>query len=134
MVSSQAVDVTILAGSSGWLVAAFRELTRLSALQSNWDSYGAESPSARAIESGRRILQILDELDFQPKSVDPSVEGGVCISFASNGWYGDIECFNSGEILAVTSRAGGEPNAWQVESDDTGIRGALAILKSNIRY
>lgn len=130
--TTHAVDVTILARHSDWLTASIRALSRFSKLESNWDSYGAEAPTAQAIASGRRLLQILDELDFEPSSIDPSVEGGVCMSFASKGSYGDIECFNSGEIFAVTSKAGDEPIAWRVESDDAGIRGAVATIKSFI--
>lgn len=130
--TAQAVDVTILAPRSDWLVAAFRKLAKLSTLRTNWDSYGADAPSIDAIASARRVLGVLLELDLEPTSVDPSAEGGICISFTTKNRYGDIECFNSRQILAVTSAVGDEPNVWRVESDDEVLRGAVATIKSFI--
>lgn len=99
---------------SDWFDAALGRLARLAELEDNWDSYGAPTPHPIAVESAKLILEVLADLQLRPAGIDPSAEGGVCISFVSPERYGDIECLNSGEILAATSTNGEQTKVWTV--------------------
>jgi len=66
---------------SRWLVSAYKSLASFRSLRQNWDTYGAEAPNASAIRLARAVVHILGKNDFLPQSIDPSAEGGVCISF-----------------------------------------------------
>lgn len=110
-----------------WLHGGLRALNRLANLKNNWDSYGAEAPSRQAVRTARHIVGILGDFDVEPYSIDPSVEGGVCISFARGNRYGDIECFNTRELCAVVSEENETPLAWDVSESDEGI--AVAIQR-----
>jgi hypothetical protein len=101
--------------SSVWLGSVAKRLSEISVLKDNWDGFGAERPGVFAIGAARNSLQALAEANLQPSSVDPSAEGGVCISFRRNGRYADIEFFNNGEILAVTSTGHNDSKVWQVD-------------------
>ena len=68
--------------------------------------------------------------DFKPSSIDPSVEGGVCLSFQKDGRYGDIECFNSGEILAVTSTGGDDTTVWEIEGAGQQLQDGLSKIRT----
>jgi hypothetical protein len=126
---NQATEVTVIEERNAWLVNAHRRLVELARLKDNWDDCGAEAPNAAAVELSRYILKLLSSKDFEPTSIDPSAEGGVCISFRKAERYGDIECFNSGEILAVTSMGGDETDVWELADIDRGLDEALRRLR-----
>ncbi|MCX7427994.1 MAG: hypothetical protein NTW96_20490 [Planctomycetia bacterium] len=126
----QATSVTSCPGRKEWLAAAFKRLSRLESLESDWDSYGAEAPHRVSIDAARNVLDVLAEADFEPASVDPSAEGGVCLSFRRGNRYGDIECFNSGEILAVTSSGGDDTRAWEIRGFGQHLETALNEIRA----
>jgi hypothetical protein len=126
----QATSVTFCAERREWLVAAYKRLSRLAALENDWDSYGAEAPSRVSIDTARNILDVLAGADFEPTSVDPSAEGGVCLSFRRGNRYADIECFNSGEILAVTSSGGDDTCVWEIRGFDQHLENALSKIRT----
>lgn len=130
--TAQSVGVTVLAPRTAWLVDALKRLSEVSTLDGNWDSYGADAPSDNAVAHARSILSVLSHLDYPPSAVDPSAEGGICISFVAGDRYGDIECFNSGEILAVFIKADGDPTVWPLGTDEESVRDAAAVIKSFI--
>jgi hypothetical protein len=55
-----------------------------------------------------------------PNRVAPSAQGGVGICFYNGERYGDIECLNTGEILATISDGSGRPLVWDVKPSETG--------------
>ncbi len=112
---SQFTPVTVVEEPKKWLHDFIKKLTRLSTLDGGWDSYGAEAPNQWAIDCAREVLKNLSSEDLKPSSIDASAEGGVCLSFQSNSRYGDIECFNSGEIFAVTSKNGEDTEVWEIQ-------------------
>jgi hypothetical protein len=122
-------DIT-LSPRSAWLASAFRRLASVGRLQANWDSYEAEAPNEQAIQLARQVIESLDALHFQPTSIDASAEAGVCISFLKENRYGDIECFNSGAVLAVVSTPSAAPVVWEVMPDEKGFRNAATAIKS----
>ena len=112
-----------------WFSMWIQKLQNLASLSDNWDSYGAETPNDQAIYWAKAALQVLSDMEFPPKRITPSVENGVGISFISGERYGDIECFNTGEILAVTSDRQGKPHVWEVETTEQGLRSALSEIR-----
>jgi hypothetical protein len=86
-------------------------------LAAGWDSYRAEPPTDAAIENARRVLDVLWENEAgEGVRLSPSVEGGVSIVFKTpDKRYADIECFNDGEVLAITSDPASDPVVWPVD-------------------
>ena len=113
---SQLTPITSITEPKPWISKHSERIAQISRLDSDWDSYGAEAPSEVAINFAYEILSNLAYEDLEPSSIDPSAEGGICISFRTKSRYGDIECFNNGEIFAVTSKNGKETNAWGIDS------------------
>ncbi len=74
----------------------------------------------------------LFRLKFLPDKITPSVENGVGISFIQGDKYADIECFNTGEILAVTSDRQSPPQVWEVEDRPQAITAALRKIRDFI--
>ena len=105
---------------------SFRELKQ------GWDSYDAEPPSEAALENARSILRHLwDRGGTNQVNLAPSVEGGVGIIFSGpRSKYADIECFNDGEILAITSEDGAEPTVWPVDAEAESFRLAIDRISS----
>jgi hypothetical protein len=64
----------------------------------------------------------------QPHRVAASVEGGIVISFRNNNRYGDIECDNEGDIIALTSDGEGDVRAEPVANDPLSIEEALTRI------
>jgi hypothetical protein len=123
-----------LANASGWLVGTLHRLHDVARLPDNWNSYGAVAPNATALANAQNFLHELSELDFEPSRIDPSAENGVCISFRAGNRYADIECFNSGDVLAVTSDGSGQPQIWEIiaaSGDD--LRMAVAQIRTFVR-
>jgi len=128
--STSSMDVTFPAARSEWFVESVRRIAQLGKLIANWDSYGAEAPNSYAQRLSRTVLNCLSRLDFKPKSIDASVEGGICIAFGKNGHYADFECCNSGNLLAAISPRDGEPQVWTVEQTDDGVRNAANQIRA----
>jgi hypothetical protein len=93
-------------------------LQQLSALRANWDTYGSEPPSRESLTAAGAIAKAFINFGLIPDAVGPSAEGGVAICFVRNRKYADIECFNSGETLAVRYSSDENPTAWEVTADD----------------
>ncbi len=127
---SQATPVTFIEERPEWLSGAHRKLSQLSLLHNDWDSYGADAPSKIAIQTSQNILTVLAKEDFASPSIDASVEGGICISFQRDNRYGDIECFNSGEVLAVISAGGDETEAWEINNLVRDLPAALSKIRN----
>lgn len=113
-----------------WLPEALQVLSKLAALPQNWNSYGAAPPNATAISLARKVLNTISDLKLKPSHLDASAENGVCVSFVQDRRYADIECFNSGEVLAVTSAGDGHPTVWEVPATTPGITSALAAIQN----
>lgn len=119
--------------SRGWLRAAVKKLDQLSRLPLNWDSYGAEPPNAITKERAENALRILYRLNSEPSRLAASAEGGITISFFQGKKYGDIEFFNNGEILALTSTGTGIPDVWDVPNDDQALTTVLERIRDFVR-
>jgi hypothetical protein len=83
------------------LIDAELDLDRMSGMEPDWDSYGAEPPSPGAIQSSREILNELAGALILPSAIVPSSEGGVSIYFMSGDRTAYIETDNDGSLALV---------------------------------
>jgi len=118
--------------SRPWLEEFLELLAPLPRLAPGWDSYAAEPPNEVSVDRARAILEVLDELGLPPTCIVPSAEGGVSVCFVADSRYADLECFNTGEILAGFSGAG-EPSVWEVAPNKEGIGLALEEIRGHLR-
>jgi hypothetical protein len=130
----QATRVTFFDERREWLVMAYKKLAQFTSLRDDWDSYGAEAPNPWSVDSTRSVLRILSEADFEPTSIDASAEGGVCLSFQHGDRYGDVECLNSGEILAVTSAGGDATEVWEIKDIDRELPTTLNKIRTFVDH
>ncbi len=92
-------------------------MKQLASLPSNWDTFGTERPSQQAISTAAQIAESFIQFGLVPDAIVPSAEGGVAICFLRNQKYADIECLNSGEVLAVRYSSRDDPQAWAVRAN-----------------
>ena len=109
------------------------ELDGLRKLRVGWDSYGAEPPNAAAISALRRILLHVSRAGLEPTKIAPSAEGGAAVCFVREDKYADVECFNNGDVLAVTSREGQDPEVWEVGAETHAVEQTLEKIRAYIR-
>jgi hypothetical protein len=92
-------------------------------LSKEWKSYLEEMlPQDRAISNAGEVLEELKHFDSLLDSsrldckVLPSANGGVGICFFNGSIYADIECFNTGEVLAVIDETSSQdnPEVWEI--------------------
>jgi hypothetical protein len=76
---------------------------------------GIEPPSQLAISTAKDIAKAFIDFGLIPDAIVPSADGGVAICFIRNQKYADIECFNSGDILAVRYSNQDDPRAWAIQ-------------------
>ena len=108
--------------------ALSRQLAKLARLSRGWDTYKAEAPSSISIIAASRIGKKFIQLGLVPDVVVPSSEGGVALCFLRNPKYADVECFNTGEVLAVRYSANQDPVAWSITLDDATIDATAAAF------
>lgn len=125
---SQSTEVTTRP-LDGWRVDAIRRIGDLVRLPCGWDGNDAEPPSRNAADFAKRVLEVVERFDLEPSRIDPSVENGITISFLRGDLYADIECFNSGTVLAVVSDRRSQPVVWDVTSDEDMSAGVNRIRK-----
>jgi hypothetical protein len=104
----------------------FAKLGKIASTPSLWPSDGTR-PFDEAIESARRVLAQFQYYGLVPSRVVASAEGGVAICVVKDGKYADIECLNSGALLAVNSDKFGSPEIWEIRPETSDI--ALSISR-----
>lgn len=90
---------------SDWLDDFEKKLAAMATLRRNWDSYGAESPSARAMHDAMTFLENLHDEGSNPTRIAPSAIGGVGITIKRAGCSrrGYVEFRNDGGIYCLLS-------------------------------
>ena len=78
------------------LIDAEEALDRISSMERDWDSYGAEPPSANAIRASRETLEELAGALILPSTIVPSAEGGVSFYFMTGHRTVYVETYNRG--------------------------------------
>lgn len=133
---SPVVYMRVRSGSAETLDSLGSDLARIDALSrlgQDWDSYGAEAPNAEAIGWAKKITRLADAVGIRPTAIVASAESGIGIAFKRDGRYADIEAFNAGDILALTSDGTGTPHVWTVERSDSGIAQALKAIRDYLQ-
>jgi hypothetical protein len=92
-------------------------MNQLASLPPNWDTFETERPSQQAIAAATGIAESFINFGLVPDAIVPSAEGGVAVCFLRNQKYADIECLNSGEVLAVRYSSQDDPQAWAVRAN-----------------
>lgn len=110
----------------------FAKLDELEDLRDGWDGDRAEAPNAPSIRAARATLDEFLRAGVAPVSIAPSAEGGVALTFAAHRRYADIECLNSGYIVAVTDDGASEPNVWEVPRTAADLALAAARIRDFI--
>jgi hypothetical protein len=105
------------------IAALWEDVDAMRFTPADWNGYGSEAPNQFAREIAQQFLLSAHTLRVVPDRVAPSAQGGVGICFYNGNKYGDIECLNSGEILATLTDGVGRPRVWEVKPSDA--RGAL---------
>ncbi|MGB7913499.1 MAG: hypothetical protein WCF59_14885 [Desulfobaccales bacterium] len=101
---------------AAWIRNCRHELEQMHHLSNNWNGYGSIPPNATAIKNTQDVLDNLYEMNLAPVSVAPSAEDGVTISFTKGNKHAVIECYNDGDIIAMTYRGENQPDIWQMGS------------------
>ncbi len=79
-----------------------------------WGGPDEERPNEWARYYAMLALMKAFTINLLPTRIIPSADGGVTITFYAGDRYADIECFNSGEILAMTKRGSERADIWPV--------------------
>jgi hypothetical protein len=108
-----------------WLRDANEKLKSLLHLSRGWDSYEADPPNQSAIRRAEQVLTAVNSTGYRPDRIVPSVEGGVVLSFRRGDRYGDIECDNDGDMVALVSDGQGQIDTWQIANDRRSVEDAV---------
>jgi hypothetical protein len=94
------------------------------------DSLCAEPPNRSAVAIAADVLASLVRSDLVPDGILPSAEGGIAICFVQGDKYADIECLNSGEVLAVTSTRHERPYVWSLDKNSVDSDSAAQTIST----
>jgi hypothetical protein len=89
----------------------------------------APAPGRIAVERARIVLRELALMSMPPSKIVATAEGGVAICFSKNAKYSDIEFFNNGTILGVTSNRKERPVVWNIAARETEFAQACARIR-----
>jgi hypothetical protein len=99
--------------------AAMDDLKRIDELRGSepsWAGRRVDAPSTTSALRSKHIVLSCYRYGLPPDSVIASGEGGVALCFVNGNLYADIECLNSGDLLACTlDRASRAPQTWEFE-------------------
>jgi hypothetical protein len=107
-------------------------LTTYSKLSDDWNSYGAEKPSAQTINLTLRLLNKLHYELFLPTRVIPSAEGGVATYFKADDRVSYLEYRNSGEVILAMYDQHSEPDIRELTENDADESRAIALIREYI--
>lgn len=124
------LKVEILDTPHHWYASGLKQIDALRVLVNDWHETGAMPPTATAVGLSKAVLTKLSEVGFPPDRIDPSSAGGICISFQDGDRYADVECLNSGNIIALTMEGHSNPIVWDVEPFE--ISGVVADIDAFI--
>lgn len=99
------------------LIDAEAALDRISKMERDWDSYGAEPPDANAVRASKEILEELAGSLILPSTIVPSAEGGVSIYFMTGHRTVYIESYNQGSQTLVMYDQDGTAEVLEIGPD-----------------
>lgn len=110
---------------SSWISKFKDQLKSLRSLKDDWNGYGSLAPNNIALINSQTVLDILHQINFPPIAIAPSAEDGIAISFAKANKNAIIECYNDGDILAITYETDEEPELMEIGDSTSEIAEAL---------
>jgi hypothetical protein len=110
---------------SSWISKFQDQLKSLRSLKDDWNGYGSLAPNNIALINSQTVLDILHQMKFSPMAIAPSAEDGIAISFAKAKKNAIIECYNDGDILAITYKGAEEPELMELGDSTSEIAEAL---------
>jgi hypothetical protein len=110
----------------------YAKLAEIETNQALWPE-GAVGPTREASGWAHAALGVLQAYSLIPSRVIATVEGGVAICFVEGDKYSDIECFNTGAVLGVTSSRRGRPFVWEIKPDTGGFARAADRIRAFLR-
>ncbi|NJM46256.1 MAG: hypothetical protein HC860_08800 [Alkalinema sp. RU_4_3] len=116
-----------------YLSEQLKTVENLQQLPQGWDGLNAETPNKTSVDAAKSVLMSLFQMELIPDHITASVENGVGISFVRGEKYADIECFNSGEILAVISDRHSSPTVWEITNIPQDITLSLSKISDSLR-
>ncbi|MBN1515612.1 hypothetical protein JXA32_03480 [Candidatus Sumerlaeota bacterium] len=93
-------------------------INELKELERDWDSYGAPAPTFKAISLSQTILDELNNIEFLPNGVLPSVEGGIAFIFSNHEKYANVEIDNDGDAICGMSDRINDARVFQFNPED----------------
>ncbi len=90
-----------------------------------------EPSNAAATATCERVRQAFLASGMTPSGVSNSGEGGMGVYFISGERYADVECLNSGEVMAATFSNGNDAHVWDVEIDEIG--GTIDQIREHLK-
>jgi hypothetical protein len=113
-----------------WLAEAFRRINELAKLDAHWNpDSDASPPNDTSLKNARHAIAAIADAGLEANYINPSVEEGICVAFRVDDRYADIECFNSGEIVAATSDGRGTYSVWEIANSQQ-MTNALSIIRA----
>jgi hypothetical protein len=110
------------------------DISLLSQMNDNWDSYGTPAPSAKAIANGLHVHSFLHLVSLIPERVLPSAEAGVSIDLAGfGGRKALIEALNSGETYILLYDAISYCETLMLTEDRRQLEDAMQAMASYLR-
>jgi hypothetical protein len=107
-------------------------LAAYSTLSDDWNSYGADRPSAHTIGLTLRLLNNLRRELFLPVHLIPSAEGGVAAYFKAGDRVSYLEYRNSGEVILAMYDRDSEPDIRELTENDADESRAIALIREYI--
>jgi hypothetical protein len=109
-----------------------QSLCLLTKLPPDWNEDGAAQPNDAALRAAAKVLECLSGGELPKPDINPSVEEGVCISFWHRDCYADIECFNTGEIVAAVMDEQRQHRTWPVRRTASDVMSAISQIKKHL--
>jgi hypothetical protein len=118
---------------------AHARIDELKKLPDNWDSYAAAPPNDKAECNARLIINALERHNMDLDGISPDAEGGLGLYWNRSHAYADIECYNDGNVLGLSSDRKGTINVWYVSdlhtsSDNDEPMTKLMTLDKTLQY
>jgi hypothetical protein len=124
----------IVDSAASWILQFQNQLRSIRDLQDDWNGYGSKAPNSIALINSQTVLDILHQMNFSPMAIAPSAEDGIAISFAKANKNAIIECYNDGDILAITYKGAEEPELKEIGDSTSEIAEALDRRIYNFLY
>jgi len=109
-----------------------KRLVWMRLLRRGWDSYDADPPTPGARRAALAFCRAACSLDRPPDRVNPSVAGGVGVTFAAGPRQAYVEFANRGAAILACYGHGGEPEVSMVSSEPGGFSETVGRIESHL--